>query len=370
MAKTWLFDLVHYPYDVEPERFDPEKAAEVYDFHLKEWGRADDLGYDGLFLGEHHFTAYNMTPSPNVMLAAAAQHAKRMRLGIMINVLPFHDPLRLAEEIAMLDLLTHGRLECGLGRGVDAQEFVRLTMPMEEARPRFTEGLELMKKAWTETGFSFDGQYTKLSEASIYPRPLQQPHPPIWITALSPDTIDWAATEGYPMASIFMPATRIRADFDRYEAAARAAGRPVGPENFMLARNVYVADTEEQAIEEVGPAFSHLFGLFTEAALPTSKRVNKSVEDFYAGHDEYGHYREFFRPFVGMELTLDQIRQAGLLITGSPEQVRDQCLQEMKATGAGHFMSWMCFGNLGFDQVTRSEELFAQEVLPALRELP
>jgi len=368
MAKTWLFDLVHYPYDPSPDAFDPKMAAEVYDFHLDEWGRADELGFDGLFLGEHHFTAYNMTPSPNVMLAAAAQRVKRMRLGIMINVLPFHDPLRLAEEIAMLDLLTHGRLECGLGRGVDAQEFVRLKMPMEQARPRFTEGLELMKKAWSETNFSFEGTFSNVVDATIYPRPLQQPHPPIWITALSPETIEWAAAEGYPMASIFMPAARIRADFERYEAAAQAAGRSVGPENFMLCRNVHVAETEEQAVAEVGGAFGHLFGLFTEAALPTSGRVHTDLDAFYA-NDQYAYYREFFRPFVGMQLTFDQIREAGLLITGTPDQVREQCLQEMKATGAGNFMAWMCFGNLDFDAVTRSEELFAREVLPALREL-
>src|SRR5205807_6436204 len=114
----------------------------------------------------------------------------------MANIVPFHQPLRLAEEIAMLDLLTHGRLECGLGRGVDEQEFLRMKMPYEDARPRFEEGLELMLKAWTQPEFSHAGRFYHVESASMYPRPIQQPHPPVWITSLSPRTIQWAGSQG------------------------------------------------------------------------------------------------------------------------------------------------------------------------------
>ena len=366
MTTSWLFDLVHWPYGIEPQAFDPAVAAEVFDGHLAEWEHADQLGFDGLFLGEHHFTPYSMTPSPNVMLAAAAQRTSTMRLGIMINVLPFHEPLRLAEEIAMLDLLTHGRLECGLGRGVDAQEFMRKKMPMEEARPRFEEGLELMRTAWTSPTFAFDGKFTQLGESTIYPRPLQQPHPKIWITALSPETLRWAAQQDFPVSSIFLPVERTKAAFDTYREAALDAGREVGPDHFVQCRNVYIADSEQQAREEAEPAFNHLFGLFTEAALPTSQAVQSDVDTFYAG-ESHAYYREFFRPFVTEGLTFNDLCAAGIMVVGTPEQVREQIVEQVRTTGAGHFMSWMCFGNLPMEKVRHSEELYAQHIMPTLR---
>lgn len=333
---------------------------------LAEWEKADELGFDGLFLGEHHFTPYSMTPSPNVMLAAATQRTTRMRLGIMINVLPFHEPLRLAEELSMLDLLSHGRLECGLGRGVDAQEFMRKQMPLEEARPRFEEGLDLMQKAWTEPTFEFEGRFSKLAQSSIYPRPLQQPHPKIWITALSPETIRWAAVRQFPMASIFLPTGNVSEAFESYKQAASTEGLVTRPEQFVLCRNVYIAESEQQAREEVQEAFSHLFGLFTEAALPTGKAVSGDLDTFYAG-ESHSYYREFFRPFVGQSLSFEDICDAGLLIVGSPRQVRDQVIDQVERTRCGHFMAWMCFGNLAMPRVRRSEELYAQEVIPALK---
>lgn len=366
MTTSWLFDLVHYPYELEPAAFDPAAAAAVYDRHLDEWQHADELGFDGLFLGEHHFTPYSLTPSPNVMLAAAAQRTSRMRLGIMINVLPFHQPLRLAEEIAMLDLLTHGRLECGLGRGVDAQEFMRMKMPLDEARPRFEEGLELMKKAWTNATFAFEGEYNELAESTLYPRPLQQPHPRIWITALSPRTLRWAAQQDFPVSSIFLPVQPTKDAFDTYREAAREAGREAGPEQLVQCRNVYIADSEQQAREEAEPAFNHLFGLFTEAALPTSTAVRSDVDTFYAG-ESHAYYREFFRPFVTEGVTFDDLCAAGIMVVGTPEQVREQIVEQVRTTGAGHFMTWMNFGNLATDKVRHSEELYAQHVMPTLR---
>jgi len=361
MAKSWLFDLVHYPHDPAPAAYDPRKAVEVFDDHLKVWEQADRLGFEGLWLGEHHFTAYNMTPSPNVMLAAVSQRTKRMRLGIMVNVLPFHQPLRLAEEIAMLDLLTHGRLECGLGRGVDEQEFLRLKMPYEEARPRFEEGLELMIKAWTQSNFQHDGTFFHVGEATIYPRPLQQPHPRLWITALSPKTIDWAATRGYPMSSVFLPVDRTKAAFNNYRAAAERAGRKVTSDDLVLARNVIVADSMKQAREIAQPALNHVFGLFLEAAVP---------KDLTTLPKEYEYYKEFFRPFAGMDLSFDDLCRLGLVVVGDPSSVRDQLVAQARETGLGHLMAWMHFGNVATADVMRSQELYAREVLPALAGIP
>lgn len=360
MATTWLFDLVHYPYDPDPAAFDPKLAVEVFDEHLVEWTRAEAQGFDGLFLGEHHFTAYNMTPSPNVMLAAIAARTTTLRLGVMANIIPFHSPLRLAEEIAMLDHLTHGRLECGLGRGIDEQEFLRFNMPFEEARPRMEEGIELMTKAWTQSPFEHDGKFWQIGSSSIYPRPLQQPHPPIWITATSPPSVEWAARQGYPMTSAFHSVEGTAEAFGIYRAAAKAAGQPTGPDRFGLLRNVYVGETTADAKEQAEGALNHLFGLFFEAALPA---------DPDSMPDDYAYYRSFFRPFVKAELSFEDLCDAGLVVVGGPTEVRDQLVDQLTRTECGHLLAWMNFGNLPTELVARSEELFAAEVLPALKEL-
>jgi alkanesulfonate monooxygenase SsuD/methylene tetrahydromethanopterin reductase-like flavin-dependent oxidoreductase (luciferase family) len=362
VAKTWLFDLVHYPFDPDPGGYDAKRAAQVFQDHLSEWERADELGFDGLFLGEHHFTAYNLTPSPNVMLAAAAERTRRMRLGIMANIIPFHQPLRLAEELAMLDLLTDGRLECGFGRGVDVQEFIRMKMPFEEARPRFEEGLELIVKSWTQARFSHDGRFFQVGEgASSWPRPLQQPHPRIWITALSPATIQWCARQGYAMSSIFLPVDRTREAFDVYDQAAREAGQPAGPDQHVLCRNVFVADTMEEACAIAEPALNHLFGLFYEAAVKGT--------DFENPPPDYQFYSSFFRPFADQELGFAELTKYGLVIVGDPASVRDQIIEQAEQTGIGHFMAWMNFGNLAPGHVLHSEELYARDVLPALHDV-
>jgi alkanesulfonate monooxygenase SsuD/methylene tetrahydromethanopterin reductase-like flavin-dependent oxidoreductase (luciferase family) len=137
VVKTYPFELLTYPYGNDPTSFDPGRCAEIYDSHFNIWIECKDLGYDGVFFSEHHFTAYNPSPSPNLLVAALAKPTSRMRLGVMCNVLPFHNPLRLAEETAMLDYLTGGRLEVGFGRGADAYEFEKMGIPHEETRGMF-----------------------------------------------------------------------------------------------------------------------------------------------------------------------------------------------------------------------------------------
>ena len=184
MVKSWLFDIFNYPYDASPEGFDPELARQEYDWHLDAWTRAEEFGYDGVFFSEHHFTAYNMSPSPNLLVAALAQRTRSLRIGVMASITAFHNPRRLAEETAMLDYLTQGRLEVGLGRGADDKELRTEGFPLEDTRAWFEESLELMQKAWTTPRFTHHGRFFDYDAATIYPRPRTTPS--IWITALSP----------------------------------------------------------------------------------------------------------------------------------------------------------------------------------------
>jgi len=357
--KFSIFDLVHWPGGTEPSDYDGARAADLYASRIDEWVKAEEIGFDGIFFGEHHFTPYSITPSPNLMVAALSQRTKRMRIGIMVNVLPFHEPLRLAEEGAMLDLLTRGRLEFGLGRGVDEQEFLRMKMPYQEARPRFEEAIDLLLRCWQDTEVEHGGRFYKLGRASIWPKPLQKPHPPIWITALSDETIVWAARRGYPMSSVFLPPAVTRQRFEMYRGAAREAGHAVGPGRTMLARNIYVAPTDAQAKSEGEGPLNHLFRLFIPAAVP---------KDLDALPEDYKYYKEFFRPFVKASLSYDDLIHAGLYVVGSPATVTKVLSDQIRETGTGHLLCWMNFGDLSREQALRSEELFAREVIPRLRE--
>jgi alkanesulfonate monooxygenase SsuD/methylene tetrahydromethanopterin reductase-like flavin-dependent oxidoreductase (luciferase family) len=352
-----LFDLCHYPYGNDPSAFDPTLAKRVYDDHFEEWLEAERLGFDAVFLSEHHFTAYNLLPSPNVMLAALAARTTTLRLGIMINVLPFHQPVRLAEEGAMLDVLSGGRLEFGVGRGIDFQELQKIGMTYDELRPRFEDGVDLLLKAWTQDRFSHDGPYYRIGEASLYPRPLQRPRPPVWVAAESPPTIEWTATRGFGMGTIFLPTAQVREKLEHYLSAGTAAGRDVSPASFMLFRNAYVAPTDEEAIADAEPALTHMLILFKDAAVPP---------DLSLMPDSYAFHRESFRSFEEPPESFQDIIDAGLVLCGSPETVREQLREQIDAVGMEQVCLLFAFGDLPHEKVMRSMRLFADEVRPGI----
>ena len=159
----------------------------------------DRLGYDGVGFNEHHTSPYGLMNSPNLLAAAAAQRTKRLKLLIYGNLLPLHDPLRLAEELAMLDCLSNGRLISGFARGIP-REYNVYNVPLTESRARFEEAWEIIRRAWTEEVFSYDGQFWSYKDVAIWPRPVQQPHPPVWVPVTgSKETIEWAARYNVPI---------------------------------------------------------------------------------------------------------------------------------------------------------------------------
>ncbi len=353
-----IFDLMHYPYGNDPAAFDPALAKRVYDEHMEEWLEAERLGFDAVFLSEHHFTAYNLMPSPNLMVAALAARTTTLRVGIMINVVPFHQPVRLAEEAAMLDVLSGGRLEFGIGRGIDFQELQKFGMSYDELRPRFEDGVDLMLKAWTQERFEHDGPHHRIGQASLYPRPLQRPHPPVWVAAESPPTIEWTASHGFGMGTIFLPTSQVKEKFDHYLDAGRRHGKPLTPAHFMLFRNAYVAPTDDEAIADAEPALTEMLILFKDAAVPP---------DLSLMPDSYAFHRESFRAFEEPPESFQDIVDAGLILCGSPATVADQLRAQRDAVGMEQVALLFAFGTLPHEKVLRSIRLFAEQVIPALR---
>ena len=228
----YFFHLMPWPYLPEdfdtahrsawvtfPNKFyDPERGEHLYRRYLDELEYAEELGFDGVCVNEHHQSTYGIMPSPNIMAAALARRTSRVKIAILGNALPLRDhPLRVAEEVAMLDVMTGGRIISGHVRGIGA-EYHSFSMSPGASRERFMEAHDLIIRAWTEEGpFSFEGKHYRLRYVNVWPRPLQKPHPPIWIPSQgSAETAEWAAQRHYPYLMVYSPLATIKQVYLEY----------------------------------------------------------------------------------------------------------------------------------------------------------
>src|SRR5262247_1976483 len=262
------------PYPLPKRHFRPDLAVQNYRDHLDAWALMEELGFEGIGFNEHHTSPYGLMTSPNIMAAAASQRLRRMKILIYGNLLPLHQPLRLAEELAMLDCLSDGRLISGFARGIP-REYKVHHVPLAESRARFEEAFEIVMRAWSEEVFSYSGRFWSYQDVAIWPRPVQQPHPPIWIPITgSRESIEFAARHNIPITPGLGSAGGLRDDIIRYYAGClRRHGHQISPDHLALAVSAYIADSKAQAVKEAGPyhlyfnrtLFSH--GNFTETAL-------------------------------------------------------------------------------------------------------
>ena len=258
--KVWIFDIMLWPKEGHRKAFpypgsqwDSQAAMESYHGHIRYLQRADELGFDGVCLAEHHFAPYGICPSPNVMAAVVATHTSHVKIGILGNCLPLHGhPVRLAEELAMVDVLSKGRLVSGFVRG-GFPEYYAYNLDMSQSRGRFEEAWDLIVKCWTEVDeFAWQGKYFNYENISIMPRPVQTPHPPIVCAANTAESLEWLARKRIPLASSFASTKSIKETFDYYRKyAQQECGWTPRPESLMVSRQVYVAPTNKQAHEEV-----------------------------------------------------------------------------------------------------------------------
>ena len=222
-------------------------AADVYDQHLYEVQIAEELGYESYYTIEHQNSHVGQLTAPSVYLTAVAQRTTAMRFGVMIYQLPFYNPVRLAEEAAMLDHLSHGRLEFGTGIGVAEHEFMRWNLPFQDRQKMSTEALEIIVKAWTQDEVTYDGDYWKFDEALPVPKPYQQPHPPIWVGAHSPASLEFAARNNYHVSQNIDIDTTIAEKFDLYRNIWKDCDHSGPMPRTFLTRAVHVAETDEKA---------------------------------------------------------------------------------------------------------------------------
>jgi len=303
--KVILFDLLPYgenldhlkvdgklPRPLGKKHFKPEVMVRTYAEHIAAWEEMDRLGFDGVGFNEHHGTPYGMMNSPNLLAAAISQRTTRLKILIYANLLPIHEPLRLAEEIAMLDCLTNGRLIAGVARGIP-REYQFYNVPMADSRARFNECFEIMKRAWTEERFSYSGKFYSYKDVSIWPRPMQEPHPPVWVPISgSKESIEWAAKHDIaitPSSWLSLEGAELQDAIVRHYAKCQAeAGRKVTPEHLSIQMSCYVADSKAQAIEECGPYFCYLFNTLVPFDQPPPEQVRAQGFSARPGDDLRG----------------------------------------------------------------------------------
>src|SRR4026208_1243441 len=239
----------------------PEKQA--FEELLEQILLTEKLGFDDAWFAEHHHSDYGMLASPNLMIATLARCTERLRFGNLVSVLPLYDPMRLAEECGMLDILTSGRLNVGLGRGVPKDD-MKHRLDRETAQARFDEGIEILMRAWSGETFSYSGKAWGYEEISCRPQPLQKPHPPIYYGATSPDSPAMVASNGWNLALSRQPLANCAKAISTYRAERPKHSNLSGKGDAIMVRDIYVADTDEQAWQEAVPELMRFWQLATE----------------------------------------------------------------------------------------------------------
>lgn len=341
-------------------RFDGQSFGDVYDYHLELIDLAEELGFDGVRLAEHHFRDYGVVPNLFTFLAHAAARTERIRLGTGIVVLPLHNPVHVAEEAALVDVLSHGRLDLGIGRGYQSFEFEGFGIDLAEARDRFNEALEVILGLWTSTDFHHEGKFYKTgTEVSLVPRPEQYPHPPIHVAAVSPETVTMYAERGIPiLADPAAPFRKVVKAAETWRETAAQAGHS-NEQELVVARSVYVAPTVEQAREDQA-RFEAMFDrsrIFNEKSSPIDSKTGKAAQGFEYYQDRY---------LKGGSVSND-FRWEQLEVIGDPARVIEQ-ISLLREAG---FSNLLCdFGStrpMGLEEMKQVMRFFAAEVMPAFR---
>jgi alkanesulfonate monooxygenase SsuD/methylene tetrahydromethanopterin reductase-like flavin-dependent oxidoreductase (luciferase family) len=348
--------------DFSNKHYDPQKGYELYQRYFREMVLADQLGYDGLVVNEHHNTMYSMMP---VCTAAAAAlipvttHAKICVFGVPVT---FVMPNRLAEEYAMLDVMSGGRLEIAFPLGTGMEYWSNSVVNPSTARAKFRESVDIMIQAWTEDGpTSYDGEFYNYRYLNVWPRPFQRPYPRCYVVGTgSPETIAFAAERGWGYASVFVPIAQQVKTFDRLRETMPKYGHEMTPDKAMANTIVYVAETNEAAEREV---IDHIKYYFTIAARTTPRFLNPpgyiSLEQFRiragAANKMHGGF------------DWDEMTKNWRVAVGTPERVAEKIAGWCEEANSSRVICHHHIGDMPHWKVVKNMTIFAEEVIPRLR---
>lgn len=347
--------------------YDPKKGADEYESYIDQLAWAETLGFDVIAVNEHHQTAYGLMPAPNLIASALIQRTKSVKIAILGRALPLvNNPIAIAEEFAMLDNLSRGRIITGFVRGIGSEYHASGINPAF-SHERYREAHDLIVKAWTTPGpFTFDGQHYNFRYVNLWPRPYQTPHPPIWIPSQgSSETIEWASAQErrYPFLITFSARDSVIRYLNMYRDQARKHGYEASGDQLGWAAPIYVAKDDATAREEAAAAAESLFNNFLpmpwEMLLPPGYMSIVSFKRTLEMRKQLGS-----RP---RKQTMAALLESGTVVAGSPATVRDSIAKLRDATGLENVIAMLQFGVLDNDHTRRSMELFAGEVMPHFR---
>ena len=326
------------------DHLDRNAALPLEDFYeqrLRIVAAYDAAGFSCYHVAEHHATPLGMAPSPGIFLAAVAQRTRRLRFGPLVYILPLYHPLRLAEEIVMLDRLSNGRYEVGIGRGISPLESMLYGRDPADSQAVYDEVLAVMRLAFAGDSVSFSGQHFRFENVPVEMHPLQRPHPPFWYGIASAESA--ARCVAHDLNAVTMMNTPTAREVARHylEAAAQSGkdGLKIG-----LVRQIVVAASDAEAL-----AIAH-------RAHPVWH------ESFHHLYHAYGR-----SPVQGERPDFDGMRKLGIAVAGAPETVTEVLADQLAETGANYLVGQFVFGDITLDEGLASIALFAEEVMPALR---
>lgn len=330
--------------------------VELYQQQIEEVVVAEECGFDHLWFYEHHVSPSGPMPSPNLMIAAAAMRTHRIRLGTMVNILPYRHPLIAAEEAAMLDTLTKGRLDWGIGRGLKPDEFDAFCLPQSESRAMFLEHVEMLQRIWADEPFAMRGRYFSIDKKTpLSPPCVQKPHPPLYVSAQSEDSLRWAAENDVYFCQIDALVDECRRDQQFYRELQKSSGHSPEP-RLVITREIYVADTMEEARREAEPWLKRYWQLWHRYAQLTEDGRMPA---------EYDKWRA--RAPMLAAMSFDELNARGLIMIGTAEHVAQRILAHARELDLAALACVFKFGGMPYDMVVRSMRSFARDVMPRVR---
>ena len=360
---------------VPNELWDGDKSRGMYQEYIGQLVYADELGFDGLVLNEHHQNIYGMMPSPNIIAAALTQNTKNAKIVVLGDLLPLYlNPLRVAEEYAMLDNMSNGRMIAGFAVGGGPESF-NYNVPSPHGRRRLWEAIDLITRAWTEDGpFSHEGPCYPLRYVNLWPRPQQKPHPPVWVPgSRSIESMAEVARRGF----CYFLSSRSHGKgaggaAQQFAKVVEDEGGTYHPFRMGVLISVYVAETDELAREEADEGVFYFLHNCLKGHLRQSGRSltfgHGVPSQSIASWEAFLKNRRPGGKMLGDAESWDDIDASGSITVGSPETVRDRLLEFIRESGVGNLLIQFHFGNMADDLTRKSMRLFTEHVAPALRE--
>jgi len=323
-------------------------VAEFYQKMFAQMEEMDRLGYDHIWVTEHHFAMYGGTlPHPPTFMSAIARTTKRIRLGVAINVLPLHNPIDVAESYAMVDVISNGRLDFGVGKGSEAHEYRKARVNQDEATKRMYEGTEIIRQAWSDRPVNFNGEFFKYDNVPVFPKPVQRPHPPIWVgCARSEESFRWAGENGFHLMTLpyLYREPHILPGFVKsYRKGLANAGHDFTQTEVLGKFHIYVSSSLDKAMEEAAPYLANYTDVHRAADPERKERGLLVVRD-----------------------AKTQLAE-GFVIAGDPQRCADTIQKWREEVGLTTISGTFHFGGMPQEMALKNIRLFAERVIPEFK---